>query len=152
MRVVCSCGTLRWRLKNLCQMTRTGFLTVVWGTGTPKERDEVNRRDVCECDGWVCVPEVIGAPSMLRLTLKVEVLTRVMSTSTFVCKENAARRKLKSPLFCYGNWTPETVVVFQHHYADDITYNIFCCLLFIDKVRAKDKTYIWVSVWWKTKT
>jgi len=23
-------------------------------------------------------------------------------------------------------------------------------LLWIDKVRAKDKTYIWVSVWWKT--
>jgi hypothetical protein len=26
------------------------------------------------------------------------------------------------------------------------------CLLLIDKVRTKDKTYIWVSVWWKTKT
>ena len=26
-----------------------------------------------------------------------------------------------------------------------------CCLLWIDKTRAKDKTYIWVSVWWKTK-
>ena len=25
------------------------------------------------------------------------------------------------------------------------------CLLWIDKTRAKDKTYIWVSVWWKTK-
>ncbi len=24
---------------------------VVRGTGTPKDRDEVNRRDVCECDG-----------------------------------------------------------------------------------------------------
>jgi len=24
------------------------------------------------------------------------------------------------------------------------------CLLWIDKARAKDKTYIWVSVWWKT--
>ena len=26
-----------------------------------------------------------------------------------------------------------------------------CCLLWIEKVRDKDKTYIWVSVWWKTK-
>ena len=26
------------------------------------------------------------------------------------------------------------------------------CLLWIDKTRAKDKTYIWVSVRWKTKT
>ena len=25
--------------------------SVVRGTGTPKDRDEVNRRDVCECDG-----------------------------------------------------------------------------------------------------
>jgi 5-methylcytosine-specific restriction endonuclease McrA len=24
---------------------------VAWGTGTPKDRDEVNRREVCECDG-----------------------------------------------------------------------------------------------------
>jgi hypothetical protein len=23
------------------------------GTGIPKDRDEVNRREVCECDGWV---------------------------------------------------------------------------------------------------
>jgi hypothetical protein len=28
---------------------------------------------------------------------------------------------------------------------------IYSCLLFIDKARAKDKTYIWVSVRWKTK-
>jgi hypothetical protein len=26
------------------------------------------------------------------------------------------------------------------------------CLLLIDKLRDTDKTYIWVSVWWKTKT
>ncbi len=24
---------------------------VAGGTGAPKDRDEVNRRDVCECDG-----------------------------------------------------------------------------------------------------
>ncbi len=27
-----------------------------------------------------------------------------------------------------------------------------CCLLLIDKVRTKDKTYIWLSSWWKTTT
>ncbi len=26
------------------------------------------------------------------------------------------------------------------------------CLLLIDKARSKQMTYIWVSVWWKTKT
>jgi hypothetical protein len=25
------------------------------GTGTPKDRDEVNRRDVCECDWFASV-------------------------------------------------------------------------------------------------
>ncbi len=40
---------------------------VVWGTGTTIDKDEVNRRDVCECDGWVCVLETIGAPSICVL-------------------------------------------------------------------------------------
>jgi hypothetical protein len=31
------------------------------------------------------------------------------------------------------------------------SFIFICCLLWIDKVRGKDKTYIWVSVWWKTK-
>ncbi len=30
-------------------LTYTGLFAR--GTGTPKDRDEVNRRDVCECDG-----------------------------------------------------------------------------------------------------
>ena len=25
--------------------------TVAWGTGTPKDQDKINRRQVCECDG-----------------------------------------------------------------------------------------------------
>ncbi len=32
------------------------------------------------------------------------------------------------------------------------TKSEFFCLLWINKVRGKDKTYIWVLVWWKTKT
>ncbi len=32
------------------------------GTGTPKDRDEVFKREDCECDGWVCDFEVIGTP------------------------------------------------------------------------------------------
>jgi hypothetical protein len=27
----------------------------------------------------------------------------------------------------------------------------YCCLWLIDNVRTKQRTYIWVSVWWKTK-
>jgi len=40
---------------------------VPWGTGTPKDRDEVNKREVCECDGCVCDLDVIGASSMFML-------------------------------------------------------------------------------------
>ncbi len=47
-----------------------------------KTRDEVNRREVCECDGWVCVLEVIGTPSMFKFTRKTVSLTRVLPTFT----------------------------------------------------------------------
>ena len=50
------------------------------GTGTSKVKDEVNRRDICEYDGCVCVVEVIGDPSKLRVIRKTAVLTRIRST------------------------------------------------------------------------
>jgi hypothetical protein len=68
------------------------------GTGSPKNRDEVNKREVCEFDGWVCVLEVICVRSRLIWIF------------------------IERP----------------------------CCLLWIDEAKPKDKTYIWVSVWWKT--
>ncbi len=54
------------------------------GTGTPKDKDEVNRRDVCECDGWVCVFEVIDIPSTFKRIRKVAVLGRVWSSKKAV--------------------------------------------------------------------
>jgi hypothetical protein len=39
---------------------------VARGTGTPKDRDEVIRREVCECDGWVCFLEVVYCESIKR--------------------------------------------------------------------------------------
>ncbi len=30
------------------------------GAGTPKDRDEVNKREVCECDWYVCDLDVKG--------------------------------------------------------------------------------------------
>jgi hypothetical protein len=46
--------------------------------------------------------------------------------STLTCEENAARRFVTSDFD-------------------------FFCLLWIDEATPKDKIYIWVSVWWKTK-
>jgi hypothetical protein len=36
-------------------------------TGTPNDKDEVNKREVYECEGWVWDLDVIGSPSRLRL-------------------------------------------------------------------------------------
>jgi hypothetical protein len=40
------------------------------GTGTPKDKDEVNRREVCEYDGWVCDLDVMDDPSKLSVIRK----------------------------------------------------------------------------------
>ena len=53
---------------------------VVRGAGTPKspkDRDEVNRREVCECDGRVCDLDVMGDPSKLSARRKAAVSARV---------------------------------------------------------------------------
>ena len=60
-------------LRNLHDSHTLGY----WGIGTPKDRDEVNRRDVCECDGLVCVLEVIGSPSIFKLIRTTADVTRV---------------------------------------------------------------------------
>jgi hypothetical protein len=38
------------------------------------------RRQVCECEGCVCVCEAIGAPSMLRLIRRAVALARMFPT------------------------------------------------------------------------
>ncbi len=50
------------------------------GTGTPKDRDEVNKREVCECDGWVCDLDVMGGPPKLSALRNTVTLTRVRTT------------------------------------------------------------------------
>ncbi len=142
------------------------------GTGTPKDKDEVNKREVCECEGWVWDLDVIGAPSRLRLIRNhaAVALVRIFLTLDLSIEEKAARRKWNWPLFVYTNWTPVVVKkrsVSRWDCKNKSLTNSRCnlpdvdlrhirlystsCLLLIDKERAKDKTYIWVSVWWKTK-
>jgi hypothetical protein len=81
---------------------------------------------------------LLGDPSIFKLIRKTVVLVRMLPTFDLSCEENAARRKWKSPLVgAKKKWSV----------SDDLEK---CCLLWIDKTRAKDKIYIWVSVWWKT--
>ncbi len=95
----------------------------------------------CECDGWVCVFEVMGVPSIFKLAPKVTTLVRVFPTFSLKVVENTTRWKWNSPRLGWGRWTPE---------APFVVY-LFLFLLWIKKERGKDKTYIWGSVWWKTQ-
>jgi hypothetical protein len=80
---------------------------VVRGTGTPKDIDEVNKREVCECDGWSCDLELMGASSILSIIRNTVTLARTRSTLLLRCTEKTERWKRKSPRSCWGNWTPE---------------------------------------------
>ena len=53
---------------------------VTRGTGTPKDRDEVNKREVCECDGCVCDQDTTGAPSIFKIIRNAEALARMLPT------------------------------------------------------------------------
>ncbi len=59
-------------------MTRIHW--VARGTGIPKDRDVVNRREVSECDGWVCDVDMMCAPSELSVIRKAASLSRANPT------------------------------------------------------------------------
>jgi hypothetical protein len=65
---------------------------VPWGTGTPKDRDEINRREVCECDGWVWDRDNKGAPSIFKVIRSLAVSAPIYSRHGV----------LTSVCFCFG--------------------------------------------------
>ncbi len=63
------------------------------GTGTLKDKDEDNRREVGECDWWVCVLEVIDTPEVeksigISRKLNSWILRKEVS-SRWVCKNKS---------------------------------------------------------------
>ncbi len=104
--------------------TRLVYTGLPWGTTTPKDREEVNKLNVSECDGWVCDFDTTGTSLIFKIIRSVTVLARILTIFYFMWEENVAR------------WC--------------MFYFIFI-LLWIKKVRAKDKTYIWGSIWWNTQ-
>ena len=82
-------GTGSWRHTNFSWQGKPIWSQVSWnrvvhwvarGTGTPKDRDEVNRREGWEWDGWVCELEAIGAPSIFKVIHKAAALARMLPT------------------------------------------------------------------------
>ncbi len=55
---------------------------------TPKEKDEVNKREVHECNGRTHDPDVMEGPPTPKVTRKSEVLTRESPTIVSSCEEN----------------------------------------------------------------
>jgi hypothetical protein len=77
------------------------------GTGTPKDRDEVNRREFWVGDGWVCVTvwsRALGVPSLFKVIRSAPALTRMLLTLDLICEENASRRK----------WSPKKTMCEPH--------------------------------------
>jgi hypothetical protein len=64
---------------------------------TPKEKDEVNKREVYECDGRARDPDGMVDPPTLKPTLKAEALVRAPPTIVSSCEENAEVRKWQWP-------------------------------------------------------
>ncbi len=102
----CRCNG-RLQTKRFTRLAHTGSVDGR-GTGTPKDKDEVNTREVCECEGWVWDLDAIGAPSRLRTTRQAAALARARPTLLFKPVEKAERRKWKNPpLVGCADWTPE---------------------------------------------
>ena len=74
---------------------------VARGTETPKDQDEVNKREVCECDGCVCDLEAIGDSSIFNVIRSGAILVRMLSTLDLSCEEKVARRKWNWSLVDY---------------------------------------------------
>ena len=64
---------------------------------TPKEKDEVNKREVHECDVRTRDPDAMVVPPTPNPTFKAEPLSRAPPTITSVCEGNAALKKWHVP-------------------------------------------------------
>ena len=81
---------------------------VTWGTVTPEHIDEVNKREVCECDGWVYDLDDTGTPSIFNIIHSTSTLLRIFPILDLNCEEKAEWRKWNWSRSCSARWTPET--------------------------------------------
>ena len=64
---------------------------------TPKEKDEVNKREVHECDVRTRDPDAMVVPPTPKPTCKAEALARAPPTIASSCEGNAALKKWHLP-------------------------------------------------------
>ena len=61
------------------------------GTGTPKDKDEFNKREYCECDGWVCDLDMTGEPSIFKMKRRDEDLVKLLTVFALTWLANGTR-------------------------------------------------------------
>jgi hypothetical protein len=74
----------------------------------PKDKDEVNKRDIHEFDGRAHDPDTMVAPLTHKPKRKTETLTRAPSTIASSREEDAALRKWPKPRYGCANCILET--------------------------------------------
>jgi hypothetical protein len=66
----------------------------------PKEKDEVNKREVHECDVRTRDPDAMVVPPTPKPTCKGEALAKAPTTIASSCEGNAALKKWHLPRLC----------------------------------------------------
>ncbi len=74
----------------------------------PRDKDEVNKREIHECDGWAHDPDTMVAPLTPKPKRKVEALARTPPTIASRHKENFELRKWQLPRYCCARCILET--------------------------------------------
>ena len=74
----------------------------------PRDKDEVNKWEIHECDGREYDPDTMVAPLTPKTTHTTEALTRVPSTIASCHEEDVPLRKWPMSRYCYTSWILET--------------------------------------------
>ena len=76
---------------------------------TPRDKDEVNKREIRECDGRAHDPDTMVAPLTPKPTRKAEALTRVTPTIVPSHEEDAALKEVSLSRYRCANCILEFV-------------------------------------------
>ncbi len=74
----------------------------------PNDEEEVNTRDIHECDGQAHDPDTMAAPPTPKPTRKAEALARAPPTIVSCRKEDVALKEVAKPRLCCANGKFET--------------------------------------------
>ncbi len=74
----------------------------------PRDKDEVNNREIHECDGWSHDPDTMVAPLTPKPTHSAEVLVRTPSTIASCREEDVVLRKWTLTRYCWARYILET--------------------------------------------